>query len=101
MNYIMASEFADLRIELIVNKIKQAKYKVTSIHHKITNMHSAGLLGILPTPEYGILETDSRKDTLAEQAYYLNSAYPNPASIPNTVPHAINLFKILVEAQSK
>lgn len=101
MNYIIASEFADLKIGLIVDKIKQAKYKVTSIHHKITNMHSAGLLGILPTPEYGILETDSRKDILPEQTYYLYSAYPNPATIPNTVPDAINLFKIIVEAQLK
>jgi len=101
MNQRIFRGFDNPIIELIVKKIEQAKYKLTSIHHKITNMLSAGLLGILPTPEYGILETDSRKDILPEQTYYLYSAYPNPATIPNTVPDAINLFKIIVEAQLK
>jgi hypothetical protein len=101
MNHIMASEFADLKIESIVKKIKQAKYKLTSVHHKITNMLNARLLGILPPHKYGILKTGSRKDTQSDQTYCLYSAHPNPASITSTFPPAINLFKIRVEAQSK
>jgi len=102
MNQRIFRGFDNPIIELIVKKIEQAKYKITSIQHKITNVLSARLLGILPPHEYGILEIDSRKDTLwSKQTYYLYSAYPNPASIPNSVPPAINLFKIRVEAQSK